>query len=191
AAVSAQVARVGAAGAIPLGKTNSPEFGSTAITKNPLFGVTRSPWDPERSPGGSSGGSAAAIAGELLPIATGSDGGGSIRLPASLPGTFGLKRSFGRVPKGPLARWDHGATSVYGPLTKTVDDAALLLDLVAGPDPRDPRSLPAAPGSFREAARQPLGRLRIAYSADLGYAIVDRDIGARVAAAVRIFEELG
>jgi aspartyl-tRNA(Asn)/glutamyl-tRNA(Gln) amidotransferase subunit A len=189
---STQVARLRAAGAIVFGKTNTPEFGTTAITKNPLFGVTRSPWDPARSPGGSSGGSAAAIAGEVLPLATASDGGGSIRLPASFTGTFGLKPSFGRVPRGPLARWDHGATSVYGPLTKTVEDAAFLLDLLAGPDRSDPRSLPAPGRSYLDAVRRPLGRgLRIAYSADLGYAVVDSEIAGVVAAAARTFEELG
>jgi Asp-tRNA(Asn)/Glu-tRNA(Gln) amidotransferase A subunit family amidase len=189
---STEVARLKAAGAIVFGKTNSPEFGYTAITKNLVFGVTRSPWDPERSPGGSSGGSAALIAGEVLPLATASDGGGSIRIPASFTGTFGLKPSFGRIPKGPFDRWDHGATSVYGPLTKTVEDAAFLLDLLAGPDLYDPRSLPAPKESFLEVVRRELPRgLRVGYSPDLGYAVVQSDIAEVVKDASRVFEGLG
>ncbi|HEX7668604.1 MAG TPA: amidase, partial [Polyangiaceae bacterium] len=139
---STQVARLKAAGAILFGKTNAPEFGTNAITKNVVFGVTRSPWDPERTPGGSSGGSAAALAGEMLPLVTASDGGGSIRIPASFVGAFGLKPSFGRVPRGPFENWFHGATVCYGPLTKTVEDGALFLDVVAGYDAHDPTSLP-------------------------------------------------
>jgi aspartyl-tRNA(Asn)/glutamyl-tRNA(Gln) amidotransferase subunit A len=189
---STQVARLRGAGAILFGKTNAPEFGHTAITKNLVFGATLSPWDAARSPGGSSGGSAAAIAGEVLPLATASDGGGSIRIPASFVGAFGLKPSFGRVPVGPMLRWDHGATAVYGPLTKTVDDAAFLLDLVAGPDAGDPRSLPPSATSFVDAVRRPLARgLRIAYSPDFGRLVVQSDIAATVAAAARAFEELG
>ena len=123
---STQVARLKAAGAIALGKTNSPEFGYTAITKNLIFGVTRNPWSLERTPGGSSGGSSAALTSGMLPLVTGSDGGGSIRIPASFTGAFGLKTSFGRIPKGPLKRWTYEDTSVYGPLTKTVEDGAQL-----------------------------------------------------------------
>ncbi|HKA91168.1 MAG TPA: amidase family protein [Haliangiales bacterium] len=189
---STQVARLRAAGAIVLGKTNTPELGYTAITKNLVFGPTLSPWDAARSPGGSSGGSAAALAGEVLPLVTASDGGGSIRIPASFVGAFGLKPSFGRVPRGPLPRWDHGATAVYGPLTKTVEDAAFLLDVVAGPDARDPRSLPPPEASFVDAVRRPLARgLRVAYSPDLGHAVVQGDVAAAVAAGARAFEELG
>jgi aspartyl-tRNA(Asn)/glutamyl-tRNA(Gln) amidotransferase subunit A len=189
---STQVARLRRAGAILFGKTNSPEHGYTAITKNLVYGVTRSPWDRERSPGGSSGGSAAAIAGEVLPLVTASDGGGSIRIPASFTGTVGLKPSFGRVAKGPLERWDHGATSVYGPLTKTVEDAAFVLDLIAGPDHRDPRSLPKYEKSFLACAREGLPKkLRIAYSPDLGHAVVQSDIARIVEEAARVFEELG
>ena len=99
----------------------------------------------------------------------------------SFCGAFGLKPSFGRVAKGPLERWDHGATSVYGPLTKTVDDAAFLLDIVAGPDARDPRSLPRYVGSFLEDAKRGLARpLRVAYSPDLGHAVVQSDIAKAV-----------
>jgi aspartyl-tRNA(Asn)/glutamyl-tRNA(Gln) amidotransferase subunit A len=189
---STQVARLRAAGAILFGKTNAPEFGHTAVTKNLVYGVTRSPWDQERSPGGSSGGSAAAIAGEILPLATASDGGGSIRIPASFTGTFGLKPSFGRVAKGPFSYWEHGATSVYGPLTKTVEDAAFLLDLTAGPDARDPRSLPRSTVSFLDSVRTSLPRgLRVAYSPDFGHAVVQSDVASAVLDAAKSFEALG
>lgn len=189
---STQVARLRAAGAIVVGKTNTPELGHTAITRNLVFGVTRSPWDPERTPGGSSGGASAAIAGHVLPLATASDGGGSIRIPASFTGTFGHKPSFGRVPKGPREFFDHGTTSVYGPLTKTVEDAALLLDLTAGHDESDPASLPHPGLSYRQTLEQPFERpLRIAVSHELGYAVVQSDVAACFADAVRVFESLG
>jgi aspartyl-tRNA(Asn)/glutamyl-tRNA(Gln) amidotransferase subunit A len=189
---STQVARLRRAGAIVFSKTNAPEFGYTAITKNLVFGVTRSPWDSERTPGGSSGGSAAALAGEVLPLVTASDGGGSIRIPASFSGAFGLKPSYGRVPRGPFELWDHGMTSVYGPLTKTVEDAALVLDQVAGPSARDPASLPAPVRPYAEALRDPLpSGLRVAYSADLGYAVVQSDVAQAVQDAALVFEKLG
>ena len=111
-----QVARLKAAGAIVLGKTNAPEFGYTALTKNLLFGVTCNPWNLERTPGGSSGGSSAAIAGGVVPLVTASDGGGSVRLPASFTGCFGLKPSYGRIPHESVDLWTMDDTSVYGPL---------------------------------------------------------------------------
>ncbi len=189
---SSQVGRLRAAGAILLGKTNAPEFGYTAITKNLVHGVTRSPWDAERTPGGSSGGSAAALTAEVLPLVTASDGGGSIRIPASFTGAFGLKPSHGRVPRGPFEYWDHGMTAVYGPLTKTVEDAALVLDQVVGHDDHDPASLPHPGFSYLERVRQPLGRsLKIGYSPDFGYAVVQSDVAEVVADAVAVFEELG
>ncbi|HZP40247.1 MAG TPA: amidase [Candidatus Binatia bacterium] len=189
---STQVARLKAAGAIVVGKTNTPEFGYTAITKNLLFGVTRSPWDLERSPGGSSGGSAAALAGGVLPLVTASDGGGSIRIPASFTGAFGLKPSYGRIPRGPFERWWYGDTSVVGPLTKTVEDAALFLDQVVGPSPDDPKSLPHPGLSYAAALAEPLPRgLYVGWSPDLGYAVVQSDVAAVVEDAVRVFERLG
>ena len=189
---STQVARLKRAGAIVVGKTNAPEFGHTAITRNLVFGVTRSPWNPELTPGGSSGGASAAIAGHVLPLATASDGGGSIRIPASFTGTFGLKTSFGRIPKSPREYFDHGTTSVYGPLTKTVADAALLLDLTCGPDARDPSSLPHPGLSYREVLDQPFEKkLRIAVSLDLAYAVVQSDVAQAFEEAVRVFEKLG
>jgi aspartyl-tRNA(Asn)/glutamyl-tRNA(Gln) amidotransferase subunit A len=189
---STQVERLRAAGAIVIGKTNTPEFGYTAITKNLIHGVSRSPWNLERTPGGSSGGSAAALAGSVLPLVTASDGGGSIRIPASFTGAFGLKPSFGRIPLGPVDHWGYGDTAVYGPLTKTVEDAALFLDQVVGPSPYDPNSLPHPGLSYLEAVRTPLnGKLRIAFSPDLGYAVVQSDVAAAVEAGARVLESLG
>ncbi len=188
---STQVARLKAAGAIVVGKTNVPEFGHTAITKNRIYGVTRSPWDLERTPGGSSGGSAAALAAEMLPLVTASDGGGSIRIPASFVGAYGHKPSFGLIPEGPHVDWRFGATTNSGALTKSVTDAALLLDQVAGPDPRDPYSLPRAGSSFLEAVDKPLDRLKIAYAPDLGYAVVQSDVAQVAEEAARVFETLG
>ncbi len=189
---SVHVARLRAAGAIPIGKTNAPEFGYTAITKNLVYGTTRNPWNLERTPGGSSGGSSATIAGCVLPMATASDGGGSIRIPASFTGTFGLKVSYGRVPMAPRLLWYFGDTSVFGPLTKTVEDAALYLDQIAGPHPLDPNTLPHPGISYLEAVRAPApGPLRIGFSSDLGYAVVQSDIAEAVYDAARTFEKLG
>jgi aspartyl-tRNA(Asn)/glutamyl-tRNA(Gln) amidotransferase subunit A len=189
---STQVARLKAAGAIVVGKTNAPEFGYTAITKNLVYGVTRSPWNLERTPGGSSGGSAAAMAANVLPLVTSSDGGGSIRIPASFTGCFGLKTSFGRIPMGPFPEWRYQDTSVFGPTTKTVEDGALFMDQVVGASACDPNSLPHPGISYLDTVRQPLSKkLRIAYSPDLSYAVVQSDIAAAVEANVKVFEQLG
>ena len=189
---SEHVARLRRAGAIAVGKTNAPEFGYTALTKNLVYGVTRNPWNLAHTPGGSSGGSSAALAGCVLPLATASDGGGSIRIPASFTGAFGLKTSQGRVPITPLETWPFRSTSVYGPLTKTVEDAALVLDQIAGPSPYDPLSLPQPGLSYLQALRSAApDRLRIAYSPDLGYAVVQSDIAQAIEDAVRTFEKLG
>jgi aspartyl-tRNA(Asn)/glutamyl-tRNA(Gln) amidotransferase subunit A len=189
---STQVARLRAAGAIVVGKTNAPEFGYTALTKNLVYGTTRSPWNLQRTPGGSSGGSAAALTGCVLPLVTASDGGGSIRIPASFTGAFGLKTSYGRIPRGPFERWEYQDTSVFGPLTKTVEDAALFMDQVVGVSPDDPNSLPHPGLSYLRAVREPLpAGLRIGYSRDLGYAVVQSDVAAAVEEAVAVFERLG
>ena len=185
------VQRLQDAGAIVVGKTNTPEFGYTAITRNLVYGVTRSPWDLERTPGGSSGGSAAALAGSVCPLVTASDGGGSIRIPGSFTGCFGLKPSQGRVPRGPLPHWDYQATAVYGPLTRTVADAALLLDVMAGPSPWDPQSLPPAGLSYASTLAEPLPPLRFGFSPDLGYAAVQSDVAAAVEDAAQVFAKLG
>jgi aspartyl-tRNA(Asn)/glutamyl-tRNA(Gln) amidotransferase subunit A len=189
---SIQVQRLKAAGAIVIGKTNAPEFGAPAFTRNRLYGVTRSPWNLELTPGGSSGGSSAAIAGCVLPLATASDGGGSIRIPASFTGCFGLKPSFGRIPHEPIEQWEYGATAVFGPLTKTVEDAALLLDQVVGQSELDPYSLPHPGSSYLAMLDETLpSGLRIGFSPDLGYAVVQSDVASAVEDATRVFAKLG
>ncbi len=185
---SVQVARLRAAGAIVVGKTNTPEFGYTAITKNLLFGASRNPWNPDRTPGGSSGGSAAAIAGGVVSLATGSDGGGSVRLPASFTGCFGHKPSFGRIPNE-SDLWIMNDTSVQGPITRTVADAALHLDLTVGPHPYDPNSLPHPGVSYREVLDDLPSGLRIGWSGDLGFAVVQSDIAEVAHEAMHFFEK--
>jgi aspartyl-tRNA(Asn)/glutamyl-tRNA(Gln) amidotransferase subunit A len=188
---SVQVERLEAAGAIVVGKTNTPEFGYTAITKNLLFGVSRNPWNLERTPGGSSGGSSAAIAGGVVPMVTASDGGGSVRLPASFTGCFGLKPSYGRIPHESTHLWTMDDTSVYGPLTRTVEDATLHLDTTVGAHPLDPNSLPHPGYSYRAILDDLPEQLRIGYSPDLGYAVVQDDIAELVYDAARSFEDMG
>ena len=187
-----QVARLKEAGAIVVGKTNAPEYGYTAITKNLVYGVTRSPWDLDRTPGGSSGGSSAALAGCLCPLNTASDGGGSIRIPASFVGAFGLKVSQGRVARGPFSQWDFDDKSVSGPLTKTVEDAALQLDLTCGAAPEDPNSLPHPGFSYLEELAEELpSGARFGFSPDLGYGVVQSDVARIVMEAARSFEAMG
>jgi len=188
---SVQVARLKAAGAIVIGKTNTPEFGFTAFTKNRLFGVTRNPWNTDHTPGGSSGGSAAAVAGGMVPLATGSDAGGSVRIPSSYSGCFGLKPSFGRIPFGPAPFLQMNQLWNLGPLSRTIRDAALYLDCVSGYHPADPESLPHAPQSFlRNLENLPTG-LKIAFSPDFGFAPVQKEVAAQVEKAVQAFEEMG
>jgi len=150
-----------AAGGVSLGKTNTPEFGLSSYTDNDLVGPARTPWDPSRNAGGSSGGAAAAVAAGLVPVAQGSDGGGSIRIPASSCGIFGFKPSRGRVSVGPSGS-DWSGLAVDGPLSRTVRDAAALLDVLAHPMPGDLRPLPDPGVPFAEWARRTPGRLRIA-----------------------------
>ena len=188
---SIQVQRLKAAGAIVVGKTNVPEFGFTGFTKNRLHGVTRNPWNLERTPGGSSGGSAAAIAGGLVPLCTGSDAGGSIRIPASYCGCFGFKPSLGRIPLGPSPFVSYSNLTVAGPLSRTVSDAALYLDATAGVHPADPFSLPKPERSFLTGLDEMPRRLRIAYSPDLGYARVQKVLESWVEKAALAFEEMG
>jgi aspartyl-tRNA(Asn)/glutamyl-tRNA(Gln) amidotransferase subunit A len=188
---SIQVARLKAAGAIVVGKTNTPEFGFTGFTKNRLHGITRNPWNLERTPGGSSGGSAAAVAGGLVPFCTGSDAGGSIRIPASYSGCFGFKPSLGRIPVGPSPFVSYSGMIVAGPLTRTVRDAALYLDCTAGDHPADPHSLPTPHRPFLAGLEDLPDGLKIAYSPDLGYARVQKEVAARVEAALGAFEAMG
>jgi aspartyl-tRNA(Asn)/glutamyl-tRNA(Gln) amidotransferase subunit A len=188
---STQVARLKRAGAIVVGKTNTPEFGYTGFTKNLLFGVTANPWNPERTPGGSSGGSAAAVAGCMVPAATGSDAGGSIRIPASYSGCFGLKPSFGRIPLGPTPLLQMFQLLTLGPITRTVEDAALYLDCAAGYHPSDPSSLPHPGIGYLETLARLPERLKIAFSPSLGFARVQKDVLARVEEGVKAFEDMG
>jgi amidase len=151
-----------AAGTISLGKTNTPEFGQTPYTDNDVAGPARSPWDPTCNAGGSSGGAAAAVAAGLVPFGHGSDGGGSIRIPASVCGLVGLKPSRGRISAGPLGA-DQPGLAIQGPIARTVPDAAAMLDAMAHPMPGDPYwAPPLAPGeTFLSFAGRPTGRLRI------------------------------
>jgi len=184
------VERLKGVGAIIIGKTTTPEFGHKAVTESPLFGITRNPWNPALTPGGSSGGAGAAVAAGLGPLAVGTDGGGSIRIPASFCGIYGLKPSFGRVPQNPgFPGWE--TLSHTGPMTRTVRDAALMLDAIAGPDDRDRHSLPAAGRSFREACEGGIAGLSVAWSPDLGYARVDPEVADLCAAAAERFESFG
>ncbi len=185
------VARLKAAGAIVVGKTNTPEFGHLPYTTNDLFGPTRNPWDPERTPGGSSGGAAAALASGMVPLVTASDGGGSIRIPACYTGLFGLKPTFGLVPIAPRTPLPWLDISCYGPLTRTVRDAALFLDVVAGPHALDPTSLPRPVESYAAALEAPLPRLRIAFSRTLGVTRLQRDVEREFEAALAVLRDLG
>ena len=189
---STEVDRLESAGAIVIGKTNAPEFGSTAITKNLVYGVTRSPWHLSLTPGGSSGGAAAALAANVCPLVTASDGGGSTRIPASFVGAFGLKPSYGRIPRGPFTHWEFDDKAVLGPLTKTVADTALVLDVTAGPSPCDPNSLPHPGLSYVAALAEALpAGTRFGFSPDLGYAVVQSDVAAVVEGAAQVFAKLG
>ncbi|MER5937938.1 amidase [Streptomyces sp. NPDC001928] len=174
------VARLRAHGAVFLGKTTTPEFGWKGVTDSPLSGVTLNPLDPTRTAGGSSGGAAAAVALGAGPLALGTDGGGSVRIPAAFCGIFALKPTYGRVPLYPASAF--GTLSHVGPMTRDAADAALLLDVIAAPDSRDWSALPPAPGSFAAALSGGVRGLRVAYSPSLGGQVAVRPA---VAAAVR------
>ena len=187
-------ARLREAGAVLLGKTATPEFGWRGSTDSPRHGITRNPWDTTRTPGGSSGGAVAAIAAGLGTLATGTDGGGSIRIPAAFTGTVGIKAHYGRVPAWPLSPM--GSVAHVGPQTRTVRDAALMLDVLARPDPRDWTALPPPSSSWAALLAADGGAdlrgLRIAYSPRLGYVPhVDAEIEAAVAKAAEVFASLG
>ena len=184
---SIHVSRMRAAGAVPVGKTAAPEFGTLNFTKTKVSGVARNPWDTARTPGGSSGGSAAAVAAGLVPAATASDGGGSTRIPASFCGLVGFKPSYGRIPH-PGAPGSE--TAVYGLLTTTVADSARHLDVVAGPDDRDRFSLPRPLVSYESAiASLPLDGLRARWSPDMGFARCDPEVRAVAEQAARELAE--
>jgi Asp-tRNA(Asn)/Glu-tRNA(Gln) amidotransferase A subunit family amidase len=182
------VERTKRAGGIVIGKTVTSELGHSACARNLVHGATVNPWDPERIPGGSSGGSAAAVLAAMAPVAEGSDGGGSVRIPASCCGVFGLKPHLGRVPSA--GRPNFTTLSCHGPLTWTVRDAALLMSVWSGPDDRDPMSLPATGDDFAAALRGDVAGARIAYSPDLGLPVAPavRDV---VGSAVATLDDLG
>ncbi|MGH3132021.1 MAG: amidase, partial [Gaiellaceae bacterium] len=158
------VRRLRAAGFVILGKTNTPEFGTTAVTESALNGACRNPWDTSRTPGGSSGGAAAAVAAGLAPLAHGSDGGGSIRIPASCCGLFGIKPTRGRISTAPYG--DPYGFSTNAPMARTVADAAAFLDVVAGPEPGDQYVAPPPERPFETEVGAPPGRLRVALAVD-------------------------
>lgn len=189
---SALVARYQAAGLLIVGQSNVPEFGASADTRSPLHGAARNPWDIARSPGGSSGGSGAAVAARYVPAAHGSDGGGSIRIPAAMCGLFGLKPTRARTPKGPRAAEGWFGLSVDHVLTRTVRDSAALLDIAAGPDPGAPYFPPPPPRPFLEEAGHPPGTLRIAVSTGAMLASKLHPEGVRaVEKTAQLLEDLG
>ena len=173
-------ARLREAGAVLLGKTTTPEFGCKGETNSPLTGVSRNPWDARKSPGGSSGGTAAAVAAGMGPLSVGTDGAGSVRIPAAFCGNFGLKPSFGRVPAYPLSPM--GTVSHLGPHTMSVRDAALMMNVLKAPDARDWHALPPDGDDYLQHLERGIAGLKIAYSPALGYA---RGIHPEVAAAVQ------
>ena len=187
------VERLRKAGAVILGKTNTPEFGLLATTRNRLGDDCRNPWDTERTTGGSSGGAGAAVVAGLCSLATGSDGGGSIRIPSSFCGVFGLKPTQGRIPILPGS----GTSRIPelfgqpGPMARTVPDAALLLQVLAGHDVRDLDCLRDAPPDFTAAANKAIEGVRIAWSSDYGYAAVDPEVVKVTSKAASVFEGLG
>jgi Asp-tRNA(Asn)/Glu-tRNA(Gln) amidotransferase A subunit family amidase len=188
---SVLVSRLSAAGAVVVGKTNTPELGSSPDTVNPLFGATFNPWSLEHSPGGSSGGSAAAVAAGMVPLATGSDGGGSIRIPCSCCGLSGLKPSLGRVPAGGPRSPSWLDLSTKGVLGRTMADVVDALEVVAGPDPTDLRSLPRPEASWLAALEDPRPPAQVAWSPTLGYAKVDRQVLSACERAVSVLADLG
>jgi aspartyl-tRNA(Asn)/glutamyl-tRNA(Gln) amidotransferase subunit A len=183
------VERLKAAGAIILGKTTTPEFGFKGVTDSPVTGITRNPWNLARTPGGSSGGAGVAVATGMGPLAIGTDGGGSIRIPSSFCGIYGLKPQVGRVPVYPASAT--GDLSHVGPMTRTVRDAALMLNVIAGADDRDRFSLPTSHPDYLKEVEGEIRGLRVAWSPDLGFAIVDPQVRAITGAAVQAFAELG
>jgi aspartyl-tRNA(Asn)/glutamyl-tRNA(Gln) amidotransferase subunit A len=183
------VTRLRENGAVFMGMTTTPEFGWKGVTDSPLSGITRNPWNTEKTAGGSSGGSAAGLAAGYAPIAIGTDGGGSIRIPAAFTNTFGLKPSFGRVPAWPLSVY--GTVAHIGPMTRTVKDAALMMNVIAQPDNRDWHALPFDNADYVKGLKGSLNGFKIAFSPSLGYVDVDPEIAHLVREAVRTLTELG
>jgi aspartyl-tRNA(Asn)/glutamyl-tRNA(Gln) amidotransferase subunit A len=183
------VARLRECGAVFLGSTTTPEFGWKGVTDSPLTGITRNPWDPTKTPGGSSGGSSAAAAAGYAPLTLGTDGGGSIRIPAGFTGIFGHKPSFGRVPAWPLSPF--GTVAHVGPMTRTVEDSCLMMNVISQPDARDWHALPYDGTDYAARLAKKIAGLKIAFSPTLGYVDVDPEIAKLVRAAVKVLEGLG
>ncbi|MBM7785133.1 amidase [Tenggerimyces flavus] len=183
------VARLREHRAIFVGKTTTPELGWKGVTDSPLTGITRNPHDPTRTPGGSSGGSAVAVQTGMAALAIGTDGGGSIRIPAGFTGVVGFKPTFGRVPIYPPSAF--GTLSHAGPIARTVEDAARMLDVLSRPDPRDWSGLPPTQGSYLDALTEGVEGMRIAFSPTLGYVHNDPQVEAHVRKAAHVFAERG
>ena len=189
---SAFVARLREAGAVIVGKTNTPEFGLGTTTDNRVVGPTGTPFDPDRVSGGSSGGAGAALADSLVPLAPGSDTGGSIRIPASCCGVYGLKPTYGVIPNvwRPDAFASHTPFSQYGPMARSVEDAAISLDVMAGFHPRDPFSIPVQ-SDYHAVVGRPIEDLKIAYSPDMGTYPIEPEVRAVLDDAISTFEAAG
>jgi aspartyl-tRNA(Asn)/glutamyl-tRNA(Gln) amidotransferase subunit A len=183
------VARLREHGAVLLGRTTTPEFGWKGVTDSPLTGITRNPWNPELTPGGSSGGAAVAAATGMGALHVGTDGAGSVRIPAGFTGIFAFKQSFGRVPAHPLSPF--GTVAHISPMTRTVADAALMLNVLTLPDDRDWYALPADGRDYLDGLNDGVKDLRIAFAPTLAKAPVDAEIAALVAGAARVFADLG
>ncbi|MHA2288140.1 MAG: amidase [Promethearchaeota archaeon] len=184
------VQRLIRAGCVILGKTNTPEFGSIALTNNKVFGETKNPWDLERNSGGSSGGAASSVAGGIGPLALGSDGGGSIRVPSSCCGVYGLKPTFGRIPSYPRIGIAFYSMDHYGPITRYVKDAALMLNAMKGHHPSDNNSFPDDNIDYVKILEQTPKKLKIGYSMTLGYSkALDEEVKNNVLDSVQKFEQ--
>ncbi len=185
------VARLRAAGCVILGKTNTPEFGWMGNTSNAIFGASYNPFDVSRGPGGSSGGSSAALAAGMVPLATGSDGGGSIRIPSACCGLSGMKPSLGRVPAGGPNPPGWIDLSTNGPMARRIADVTQALDVAVGPDPTDLRALPRPEANWVAALDDPHVPVSIAYSPTLGYATVDAEVAGACERAVEVLASVG
>ncbi|MFW9951557.1 MAG: amidase [Candidatus Thorarchaeota archaeon] len=185
------VQRLLASGCVMLGKTNTPEFGSIALTNNKVFGETKNPWDLEKNSGGSSGGAASAVAGGIGPLALGSDGGGSIRVPSSCCGVYGLKPTYGRIPSYPRIGIAFKGMDHYGPIVRNVKDAALMLNVMKGHHPADPESFPNDDIDYVKALDDKPIKLKIGYSMTLGYGkSLDEEVKKSVLDGIQKLEQL-
>jgi len=182
-------ARLREHGAVLIGSTTTPEYGWKGVTDGPLSGVTRNPWDAAKTPGGSSGGAAVAAAACIAPLNVGTDGGGSIRIPAAFAGVFGLKPSFGLVPAYPSSPF--GNVAHVGPITRTVRDAATMMTAITEPDPRNWHPLPEQANDYTNGLDEGIAGVKVAFSPSLGGHPVDPEVAALVAAAAGRFAELG